>query len=293
MSRSPPRLDHSSIVGRKTSKPLGTSWSCTSCSKLLRVQRTCHRSRCSWLTTGSMMRVSGKASPPLVSTLFWSRTIIVTLGRTARRSRLPACDLTLPFGRATYPQPAQPPSHGAAGRSYCPLPPLGPRPVRGPASGVGVPGERAIVAVEDEADDLAGIHHVEGFLEKPPGRLVCPDDHQKAVHPLRDDAAVRHRDQRWGVEHDEIVGLARLLQELPHPWRLEYLVGGRGETAWRQDEEVERRTVLDHGLQREAGIQDRLHEPPIGLPVEPQLGRQRGPAQIRVHEEHAPLGGLS
>ena len=88
-----------------------------------------------------------------------------------------------------------------------------------------------IVAVEDEADDLARIHHFQRFLEEAAGRLVGSDDDEKAVHPLPDDSAVRHGDQRRSVEHDEIVGLARLLQELPYPWRLEDLVGCRGEMA--------------------------------------------------------------
>src|SRR2546427_10452256 len=59
--RTPPRLHHVSTVGRNVSKPFSASWSWTSCSQLLLVQRTRQGGVTDSATT------SGKASPPLVS----------------------------------------------------------------------------------------------------------------------------------------------------------------------------------------------------------------------------------
>src|SRR5713101_2835699 len=63
--RRPPRLDQALTFGRNTSKPFAVNWSHTSCSQLLRVQRTHHL----WPPVAwnmGIVEVSGKASPPSV-----------------------------------------------------------------------------------------------------------------------------------------------------------------------------------------------------------------------------------
>src|SRR5438067_351328 len=62
--RVPPRRHHASTVGRNSSSPFPASWSYTSCSELLCVQRTRQRG------TTTPLTASDKASPPLVSIPF-------------------------------------------------------------------------------------------------------------------------------------------------------------------------------------------------------------------------------
>src|SRR5437867_12367438 len=62
--RIPPRRHHASTVGRNSSNCFVASWSYTSCSALLCVQRTRQRG------TTTLTTASDKASPPLVSIPF-------------------------------------------------------------------------------------------------------------------------------------------------------------------------------------------------------------------------------
>src|SRR5438874_4286221 len=88
----------------------------------------------------------------------------------------------------------------------------------------GVHRERAVVTVEDEAQGLGGIHRVKGLLDQPQRSLVGRDDDEEPVDPPRDDPAVRNRDRRGRVQDDVVVLLARLLQKIPEPRRLQNFV---------------------------------------------------------------------
>src|SRR6266403_101566 len=175
--RVPPRRHHASTVGRNSSSPFPASWSYTSCSELLCVQRTRQRG------TTTPLTASDKASPPLVSIPFpGPETNDHNLWRAcpdrARTSRPPPTSALLSWTSVVRGGM----SPGA--------------PARRPPQGIRVPGQVAVVLVEHEAHDLRRLHDLQRFLQQLPGRPVSRHHDEEAVHPFADHPAIRDRDER-------------------------------------------------------------------------------------------------
>src|SRR5260370_12461147 len=100
--------------------------------------------------------------------------------------------------------------------------------------------DRGVVAIEHEADDLRRIHETEGLGQLLAWGLVSRNHHEEAVDASGDEAAVRDRDERRRVEHDVVVALARLLQQLLESRQLERLLGRHCAHAPRPTREGER-----------------------------------------------------
>jgi len=124
-----------------------------------------------------------------------------------------------------------------------------------------IPRERALCApVEHEAHQLRWIHDLQSRFDQLSRRLMSRHDQEKAIDAFRDDSAVRDRDE-WGrVEHDIVVVLPRLFEELSDARRFEDLVGDCGSLAGGQDREAERGTTAHHVRQRRVRSHDRVHE---------------------------------
>src|SRR2546430_11547055 len=123
--------------------------------------------------------------------------------------------------------------------------------VSGPVPGVHR--ERAVVTVEDEAQGLGGIQRVQGLLDQPQRSLVGRDDDEEPVDPPRDDPAVRNRDRRGRVQDDVVVLLARLLQKIPEPRRLQNFVTRDRALTGGKHREREARVTPDHVAERRRG----------------------------------------
>src|SRR5437899_6841975 len=214
--RTPPRLHHVSTVGRKRSKPFAASWSWTSCSQLLLVQRT----RQGGVTDSAT--ASDKASPPLVSTLPSVRDqLLITYVRraTGKSDRAAASPPVSPRDLTSVVRGGLSPACAAPKKATLPSASVSvggsPRDIRVTSRDV------AIVAVENQAHNLGRLRDVQRFFEELAGRPVSRHHDEEAIHPFAENPTVGNRHEWRGVDDDVVISPASLRQELPEPGRLQ------------------------------------------------------------------------
>src|SRR5215208_6352369 len=90
--------------------------------------------------------------------------------------------------------------------------------------GVVVAEERPCVAVEDDAEHLRRIEHVQRFAEQLSRRLVRRHDDEHTVDGVGEQRRVEDGEQRRGVEHNEVVTLPHVRQQSFESWRSQDLM---------------------------------------------------------------------
>jgi len=129
--------------------------------------------------------------------------------------------------------------------------------------------EALIVPIENEAEHLGRVDHVERFLDHALGRSVGADDQDDPVDQAGDDAGVLEPHQWRRVEDNEVVAAARFVEQVDQARRLEDLVRARRGLAGQDDVQIERGPSPGDLRQREARVEDGMHQPgPTGR-VEP------------------------
>src|SRR5438094_3369334 len=145
---------------------------------------------------------------------------------------------------------------------------------------------RPLIAVEYQPDQLLRTHHVEGVLEEPLRGPVGTNHDDEAVDPLLDDTRVGDGNERWRVDHDILVPVARLPDELAQPRRLEHFIGrGRAPTR-RHDGKPEFGKLAHDRREVQSRGQDRVDQP-VGLGrAQPKPGGHGAPSKVDVDQQH-------
>src|SRR5438093_11005071 len=76
-----------------------------------------------------------------------------------------------------------------------------------------VPEEWTIVAVEHNAEHRRAVEEIQRFLEQPAWRFMRRHDQKQAVDPPGDQRPIGDVPERWSVDDDVVVLVARLLDE--------------------------------------------------------------------------------
>ena len=127
-----------------------------------------------------------------------------------------------------------------------------------------------------------------GMLKELAARLSGPNYQEHAVGESRQYVAVRHRQDRRGIEHDESIALAHLRQDLVHSLGSQRLDGIVGETppAQHHMKGPNRREAVFYG---ESWLHQQIVEAGARPDIEVVMNARF--AQIRVDQENLSLEG--
>src|SRR5262245_53648998 len=151
---------------------------------------------------------------------------------------------------------------------------------------------RALVLIEDDAEDLRAVQGGEGLVQQPPWCPVGGDNEEEAVHPSRDDSAILDGGEGRRVDDDEVVAPPRLVDQLSKTRGFQNLVWTGRCLPSADHGEVERGPRANNRLKSDAWIEDRVDEVAARRTSRDQKASKCGAPQIGIYQKHSSIRSL-